>query len=295
MLTPAWPTFLEVCRLGSISAAARTLGYTQSAVSRQVAALEREVGLPLLERRARGVVPTPAGEAFRSHAQRAVNEGARALRSAREAVDQQAPAVAVGAVPSAAAGVVPNALRQLRAEVPRWTLRPGLTPELEDLVAAAELDLAVVTDAPPGLSGGTAVEVHPVGRDEMWVIVPADHPAATGGRRPLAEFAAETWAEDNPGSASLLRTHAARAGFEPRADLEAADLLGKMALVAAGHAVGLVPGLLLPSLRRDVVPVPLVDPPGRGIFALTPVAGSGGATAVAVRLLIDALHEAVAT
>src|SRR5262250_2849915 len=81
----AWRTFVTVCRLGSLSAAAAELGYTQSAVSRQIAALERQVGVPLAERHARGVRPTAAGEAFRYHAQAAVNEAERAIRAARDA------------------------------------------------------------------------------------------------------------------------------------------------------------------------------------------------------------------
>ncbi len=65
MSLTAWRTFVTVCRLGSLSAAAAELGYTQSAVSRQIAGLEREIGAPLVERHARGIRPTAAGEAFR--------------------------------------------------------------------------------------------------------------------------------------------------------------------------------------------------------------------------------------
>lgn len=94
---------------------------------------------------------------------------------------------------------------------------------------------------------------------------------------PLADFSHETWVEDNEGPSALLRTAAARAGFEPRIDLAAADLTGKTAMVAAGHAVALVPGVLAPALRRDVVAVSLADPPTRGIYASLP-AGAAGAT-----------------
>lgn len=267
----AWRTYLEVCRLGSLSAAAAELGYTQSAVSRQIAALERAAGARLLERRARGVVPTAAGEAFRHHARVVVNEAARAMQSARDVGDQPALPLVVGATPAIAASIAPIALRELEADVGRfpWTLLPALTADLQSMTASGEVDLAVVTDAPPGLADDPRLERRLLGFDEMCVIVPTGHPAVTKGRVGIEVFAAETWAEDNDGSGTLLRRSAARAGFDARIERTAADLMGKMALVATGHAVALVPGVLAPSVRRDVVPVALVDPPRRGIYAIT--------------------------
>ena len=68
----------------------------------------------------------------------------------------------------------------------------------------------------------------------------------------IEALAGETWAEDNEGSAALLRQHAARAGTVARIDLHAADLPGKIALVATGHAIALIPGVLATTLRADV-------------------------------------------
>lgn len=83
-------------------------------------------------------------------------------------------------------------------------------------------------------------------------------------------LADETWVEDNDGSAALLHQHAARAGVSVRIDLAAADLPGKLALVATGHAIALIPGVLRCALRADVTTLPLVAPPTRGIYAITP-------------------------
>ncbi len=86
----------------------------------------------------------------------------------------------------------------------------------------------------------------------------------------IEALADETWAEDNEGSAALLRQHAARAGVTARIDLNAADLPGKIALVATGHAIALIPGVLATTLRADVTTLALVDPPTRGIYAILP-------------------------
>ncbi|WP_436698553.1 LysR family transcriptional regulator [Nocardioides sp. BYT-33-1] len=291
MTLTAWRTFVAVCRLGSLSAAADELGYTQSAVSRQVASLEREVGRPLLARRPRGVVPTAAGEAFAEHARAAVAATDRALRAAREAT-VPARVLTVGATPSAAAGLVPAALRALGTTP--WSLATGLSVALEELVVSGELDVAVVTDAPPGLPDDDRVVRHLLGADPMRVVVPAAHPLAraahaAGGSADLADLADAIWVEDNDGSAALLRAAAARAGFAPRIDLAAADLAGKVALVAAGHAVALVPGLLVPALRRDVVAVPVADAPTRRIYAS--VAAGPPAPPAAVAGMVEALRD----
>lgn len=273
MALTTWRTFVVVCRLGSLSAAAAELGYTQSAVSRQIAGLEQEVGVALVSRHVRGVRPTPAGEVFRHHAQAVLNEADRAIRAAREAGDGAlARPLRVGATPSLAAGIVPAAIRRLldgAGPLP-WSLHPALSGELHERVLAGELDIAVVTDAPPGLPEDSRLERRPLGIDEMVVVVPPGHPHAGRDRIDLPDLAGETWAEDNEGSAELLRRHAARAGVSARIDLAAADLLGKTALVATGHAVALIPGVLVSALRPDVKALTLIDPPTRGIYALTP-------------------------
>ncbi|OUD03867.1 LysR family transcriptional regulator [Streptomyces swartbergensis] len=268
-----WRTFVTVCRLGSLSAAAAELHHTQSAVSRQIAGLERQLGVSLMERHARGVRPTPAGEVFRRHALATLNEADRAVRAVRDARDGAVSRpLAVGATPSLAAGIVPEAIRALleRARAVRWSLLPGLSPDLHQRVIAGDLDLAVVTDAPPGLPQDPRVERRFLGLDEMVVALPLGHPQAGRGPVHMRTLAEQTWVEDNDGSAALLRQHAARAGVSARIDLTAADLLGKLALVATGHAIALIPGVLTCALRTDVTTVRLVDPPTRGVYTITP-------------------------
>lgn len=266
-------TFVTVCRLGSMSAAAAELHHTQSAVSRQIAGLERQLGVPLLQRHPRGVRPTAAGEVFRHHALAALNEidrGVRAVRAVRDGTLNRP--LTVGATPSLAAGIVPAAIRRLMdtAGPLRWSLLPALSAQLHDRVIAGDLDVAVVTDAPPGLPDDPRLERRLLGTDEMVVVLPSDHPLAGTDPVRIAALADQTWVEDNDGSATLLRQHAARAGVTARIDLTAADLPGKVALVATGHAIALIPGALTCALRTDVTTVSLVDPPTRGIYTITP-------------------------
>jgi hypothetical protein len=108
--------------------------------------------------------------------------------------------------------------------------------------------------------------------DDMVVVLPVDHRRAGHGPVHIRTLADQTWVEDNDGSAALLRQHAARAGVTARIDLTAADLPGKVALVATGHAIALIPGVLTGALRADVTTVALIDPPTRGVYAITRVA-----------------------
>ncbi|MFD3993313.1 LysR family transcriptional regulator [Streptomyces sp. NPDC058583] len=290
-----WRTFVTVCRLGSLSAAAAELHHTQSAVSRQIAGLERQLGVPLMERHARGVRPTHAGEVFRRHALATLNEADRAVRAVRDAHDGafHRP-LAVGATPSLAAGIVPEAIRGLleRTGPIRWSLLPGLSAQLHSRVIAGDLDLAVVTDAPPGLPHDPQVERRFLGLDDMVVVLPVGHARAGRGPVHIQTLADQTWVEDNDGSAALLRQHAARAGVSARIDLTAADLLGKLALVATGHAIALIPGVLRCALRTDVTAVDLVDPPTRGIYTITPRRAPHPSTAPLLEQLATAFTSA---
>ena len=239
-LTP-WNAFVEVCRTGSIRAAAEATGFTQPGLSRQVAALEREVGVRLLHRGPRGVTPTAAGAALLPHARLVVNEARRGREAARTATERPA-TIVLGAVPSATAALVPRAIGRLRdAGGPEVTVISRITPELGPMVVGRELDAAVVTDAPPGLPRDAELRATHLATTR-WSSSPRP---ATGwladGRVDLKRLAGETWIEDNAGSEVMLRQLAARAGFEPRISTIADDLLAKTGMVAAGLGVAMVP------------------------------------------------------
>ncbi|MEU5977559.1 LysR family transcriptional regulator [Streptomyces sp. NPDC047315] len=301
-------SFREVCRLGSISAAAQALGYTQSALSRQIAALESRLAVPLLQRHARGVRPTAAGAVLLEHAVAILQRVERAERDVLASRERPVTTLRVGGVPTASATLLPRALSLFLADADpdacpdacpdarpdadahvRVVFVEDFTPRLLGRLREGELDVAVVTDYPPGLSSGTGADGH--GRDGIALThllddalrcaLPRGHRLATatatrdaegddgdnGAPVELAELADETWVEDYEGAAAVLSAACARAGFAPRVDIACGSWLGKQAFVAAGHGVMLVPGLLVPALRPDLVIRPLVDPPRRSVYA----------------------------
>jgi DNA-binding transcriptional LysR family regulator len=137
----------EVARAGSFSAAAHSLGYTQSAVSRQVAALESVAGRRLFDRSHHGVSLTPTGSRLLPRAIRVLDELDAALREAAGEHVAVEP-VRVGAFATAAAGLVPRALASLTSEL-KVTLREGTTPVLTRALRAGTLDLAILARTPP--------------------------------------------------------------------------------------------------------------------------------------------------
>ncbi len=264
-----WNAFVEVCRTGSIRAAAEATGFTQPGLSRQVAALERAVGVRLLDRGSRGVTPTAAGTALLPHARLVVSEARRGRDAALSATDRPATLV-LGAVPSATTSLVPRALASLRATGgPECTVVSRLTHQLATMVIGREVDAAVVTDAPPGLPRDPELRALHLLDDESVVLAAEGHPLAGPHRVDIAALSEETWIEDNVGSEIMLRQLAARAGFDPQVSFSADGLLAKTGLVAAGLGVALVPDLMLPSLRPDLAILRLREPARRGIYLLS--------------------------
>ncbi|WP_336214151.1 LysR family transcriptional regulator [Nonomuraea sp. LPB2021202275-12-8] len=265
--------FDEVARSGSFTAAAELLGYTQSAVSRRVAALERAAGGPLFERLARGVRLTPAGVALRRHAAEVLDRLDRAGEELAAIHAGSGGTLRVGAFATANVDLVPAALKRFAERHPRVELRlvEGLSPRLTDRLQAGALDLAVISDYPAGLpaAGGRIV---PLGEDNLLVALPRGHRLAADDAVDLRDLAGERWIEAAPrGQPTLLQTACAAAGFTPRSGLRVAEWSGKFGCVAAGLGVTLVPGLAARAVPADLVLRPLRGQmPVRRVYAALP-------------------------
>lgn len=245
--------FRTVARSGSLSAAARDLGTTQSAVSQQLRQLEREVGGPLLLRTARGTLLTEAGVALLARAD-AVHS---ALHLAREELgalaDLRAGTVRLAAFPSACATLVPPAVRALHADHPgvHVTLVEGEPPAAWSAVLAGEADVALVFghDGPPEDDGSLAWV--PLGVEPLHLVVP---PGADAPVRVTTRWLAERdWVAGCERCRRHLVDRCRAAGFEPRLVHESDDYVVVQNLVAHGLGVTVLPELALTAFRHPEV------------------------------------------
>ncbi len=255
----------EVADRGTFTAAAHSLGYTQSAVSRQVAALEQATGARLFDRFPGGVRPTGAGRALLRHAVSALDALEAADRELRGAQDP-ASRVRLGYFPAAGAVMVADALTALRREGSRVrvTTREGSTPALVRALRSGTLDLALLTSRPPHRSPDTdapPLHVEPLLETRLALAVPADSRFADRGTADVADIAAEPWIA-GPGAAGepLLGVWPGLPG-RPRIAHTARDWLTKLHLVASGAGITTATPALLP-----------VVPPGVRFVAVTGVA-----------------------
>ena len=270
-----------VLDLGSISAAASVLGYTQSAVSQQLAALEREVGAPLVERSQRPLRATRAGALLRPHVER-VLAALGGVDAAVEDLRGGTPRLRVAAFPSALSSFVPRAVRDLRrghAQVVVQILQLE-THEAVERVRGGEADLAVVHHMP----GSAVPETAGLRRrrllvDHLHVVLPDGHRLARRDAVSLADLEAEPLIlprRDTPAGRfrSVVEHLCAQAGFAPRVAYELDDLPAVQAFVAAGIALVPMHGLILATLPPGATARPLAERPAgsRTVEALAPAA-----------------------
>jgi molybdate transport repressor ModE-like protein len=251
----------EVARHGSLAAAAQDLSYTGSAVSQQIAALEREVGTRLLERRARGVVLTEAGRTLVAHAGAIFAALEAAETALAELADLRRGHLRMASFATAAARVLPPALDLFRARHPGLEVTVEQASPREGVARLREgrLDLALTVDVEPSPADG--VEVVRLFDDPFSFALHRDHPLAAKADLTLADLATETWIEVPEASSGgrTLREACARVGFTPRVAFESDDYAVILELVRAGVGVALIPALALRP-PQDLVVLRPVEP-----------------------------------
>lgn len=258
---------------GTVGAAAAALGYTPSAVSQQIAKLERETRTVLLERQGRGVRLTEQAHHLAAAAQELLSIVERAETELEERRGLPAGRLTVAAFASAARGLLPGVLADLARRHPALDTRLSeVDPHLSiGLVAKGAVDLAVVHDwdiAP--LPTPEGVDQAMIGDDECSLLVPAGHPFAGRAAVRREELKGERWICQPPGRVChdwLLRTLRA-AGCEPDIVHQAEENPTLVALVAAGLGVSLIPRLGRGALPDRVVEIALDPVPVRRLYAL---------------------------
>jgi DNA-binding transcriptional LysR family regulator len=265
--------FREVVRRGSFSAAAEALSFTQPAVSRQIAALEREAGAQLLERTPRGIRLTEPGRVLLGHAEAILDRMAIALAQVQAVGSLTGGRLRIGSFQTANATIVPRAIAAFARAHPRveLSLLELTTPDAIARLRAGEVDVAVVTHLAELLDGAD-VEVVDLVDDEIFVALPAGHGLARKAKLRLRDLRDETWIEaPASGPRPPLLSAALAHGFEPRIRFGAEQWLSKQGLVAAGVGVTLIPGLAVATVREDIVLRSLgPDAPRRRVVAALP-------------------------
>jgi DNA-binding transcriptional LysR family regulator len=284
--------FQEVARRGSFTGAAEALGYTQSAVSRQISALEGRLGAALFDRLPRGVRLTEEGRSLLPHAS-AITDRLRTARGDLRALRELAAGrLRVGAFATADAALVPQAMAAFRAAHPRVSvsLVEGMVRDHVARLETGELDLAIL--AASTAEGFEGLRLRHLLDDPMFVAMHPDHRLAGRGEVRLAELADEDWIAGSPRPEDTLIGATPHTGFRPRITYVVGEWIAKQGLVASGLGVTLIPSLAVGAARPDIVLVPLHpdDAPVRGVYAATP---AGVTAPAALTAFLGLLDEAV--
>jgi DNA-binding transcriptional LysR family regulator len=285
----------EVARYGSFSAAAEALAYTQSAVSQNIAALERETGTKLVDRGSRGVRLTEGGEALVRHTDAILARLAEAESELEAIAGLRGGRVRIGTFPSAGASIVPPAIAAFRDRHPAVEVEVGVG-EPPDLIAdmkAGQHDLVILIEMQPSEWPKDGLDRVALLEDPMYVVVPRNHRLAALPEIPLEELASEHWMFGSPlgtcHDTSIVLRACHRAGFEPQIALASDDYAAIQGFIASGVGVALIPDLGLATIRDDVVVRPMAGAPAtRHIVAGMP---GGGYRSPGTHAMLEILQE----
>ena len=284
----------EVANRGSFSAAAESLSYTQSAVSQQIAALEREAGTVLVERGPRGVRLTDAGRALVDHTDVILARLDAAERELEAIAGLHGGHLRLVAFPSAASSLMPLAIAEFRRRHPavELSLEPREPDEALACVRAGECDVALSLEPSFAPFEDDAIAKTQLLDDPMFLVLPREHPLARKPNLGLADLADESWIQGSlttcPDTTILLRA-CNTAGFEPRIAFHSDDYTAIQGFIAAGVGVALIPDLALLSVRDDLAIRDLGRAaPFRRIYAAT---AAGCYSAPATQAMLSILQE----
>nr|WP_208411541.1 LysR family transcriptional regulator [Mycolicibacterium fluoranthenivorans] len=282
-------TLREVAAHGSITAAAEALGYTTSAVSQQIAKLEKEAGQPLLERHARGVALTDAGRSVVRHTERILVELHAADAELAEIRGLRAGVLALGTFPTAGSSLLPLVVKEFKTRHPGVELKvfSGRFDRLVDALRRRETELSLLWDYEWNRINDPTLTYHHLMNDPTMLLVSEHHRLADRDAISIGELRDESWvvrAEDHP-VAQTLEKLCQQGGFTPRTSVFAHDYGEVQAMVAVQLGVAIAPRLAVLNPRPDVRSIRLATrPPQRRILIAH----------LAERRLSPAAHEAIA-
>jgi DNA-binding transcriptional LysR family regulator len=268
-------TLLEVTRLGSFAAAASRLGYTASAVSQQMSALERDTGVHLFQRSARSVVPTEAATVMARHAAKVLTDIEALMAAASKTHDTTSQELRLGIFPSLATYVLPRILKN-----PQWkglgidlrvsVAEPAQT--IQGLRTGGDLDVALVYQVgQSGLAWPHTINRQWIGDDNFRVVLPSGWGFRTDAKVAADHLSDMPWIMHHPGTsdATVIERLFASCNLHPRVVAYSDDFHASLEMAAAGLGAALVPEL---ALRHRPAGVVVLDVPeirlARNVFAL---------------------------
>src|SRR5579883_154167 len=242
--------FREVAEQQHFTSAANRLSLSQPALSRSIARLEDELGVPLFDRAGRSVRLNRYGRAFLSHVDRALGEIDEGKRELEDMVGPARGTVAIGFIHIMGTQLLPVLLRRFRREHPAvdFKLSSGATMTLLEQLMSGETDLCLLATHPdrPDLHWTHLFE------EEIFAVVPPDHPLANRESVRLEELAGEPFItfKEGWGLRQLAEDLCRQAGFAPRVAFEGEEVATVHGLVAAGLGVALIPRTPAPREAR---------------------------------------------
>ncbi|MFN2595360.1 MAG: LysR family transcriptional regulator [Actinomycetota bacterium] len=268
--------FKAVFDHGSITGAASALGYSPSAISQNISALERESGIELFRKSGRGIRSTEAGDLLATHAEVVLEQ----VREAEEALEKlrsgRAGRMRVAAFATAGASVVPQALADFTQRHPgvKSELVIAETGDALQRLEMGHIEVAVIAVKTPITVESGSITYHPLLEDPYRIALPETHPHASHRAINLVELREYAWVATASARCNCLPTiteSCARAGFTPRFSIEADEFATTLGFVAAGLGVAMVPLLALGSLPPGVSVHRLAasDEPKRYVYAAT--------------------------
>ncbi|GEL77755.1 LysR family transcriptional regulator [Tenuibacillus multivorans] len=254
--------FIKVAELEHVSEAAAELHVAQSAVSRQIANLEAELGVKLFLRGGRKIRLTPVGEIFLDRVKRAMLEFDKAEREIYEYLNPESGTIRLGFPTSLAAKTLPNVISAFRKEHPQigFQLHQGTVKELTDAVISGHIDIAFVSPVP---SNQDDIEGHIFFTEKIMALLSKHHELANEPYLRLIQLRHEPFVIFRQGYIirDIIMKASSQVGFQPRIAFEGEDVDTIKGLVSAGLGVSLLPEITLNDMpMRDTKSIEIIEP-----------------------------------
>lgn len=275
----------ELALRGTLAAVADALAYSPSTISQQLALLEREAGAALFEPDGRGVRLTAHGRVLSEYAGRMLQLDEQAAAALGQPIDEP---VRVAVVQTAAQSLLAGALARLARDAPALRIEVADVPPEEGLfeLSARRFDLVLAEQYPGSAREHRAdLDRQPIGHDPIRLATSPDDDAPD-----LAALSSRAWVMEPRGTAARgwAQQQCRAAGFEPDVRFEIADLTTHVRLIAAGHAVGMLPDLVWAGAAPAVRTIELPGSPARELFTAARRATSSQRGILAVRSALEA-------